>query len=164
VAGGVGQKHCYLGVLDPTGGPGVLPLHTHRVAARLQIAGVVDDQHGVGVAQFVDHVTAHVVAYRVGVPDRLTQQALHPVRTAVAGLLRQLPTRASVHIRQQAEQERPRLPAWLHPAEPAGDVREPDLELLHPVLDRYSVAGGRHTIFCCLHKSLMITWRPSLQR
>jgi hypothetical protein len=36
------------------------------------------------------------------------------------------------------------------------------LELLRPVLNRYAVAGGRHTIFSCLHRSLMITWRPWL--
>jgi hypothetical protein len=78
---------------------------------------------------------------------------------AVSGLLRQLPARAGVHIRQQAEQVGPRLPARFSPPKPAGDVREPGIELLQPTLGRYAVTGGRHTVFGCLHKSPMITWR-----
>jgi hypothetical protein len=40
--------------------------------------------------------------YRVGVPYRLAQQALHRVRGRVTGVLCQLPTRAGVYIRRQA--------------------------------------------------------------
>ena len=92
MAGGVGQEHRHLCVLDPTGGTGVLPLNADRVSARLQISSVVRDQHRAGITQLVDHVPAHVVADRVGVPDRLAQQALNPVRRTVSRLLGQLPT------------------------------------------------------------------------
>jgi hypothetical protein len=52
-------------------------LDPDAVQTLLQVPGVIDDQHGARVAQLVDHVTAHVIAYLVGVPHRLTQQTLH---------------------------------------------------------------------------------------
>ena len=83
----------------------------------------------------------------------------------VSGLLGQLPTRAGVHIRQQAEQEGPRLPARLHPPEPTRDPGERRVELGQPSLGVYAVASGHRKIFGCLHKSSMIMpWpHPPLQ-
>jgi hypothetical protein len=109
VQGGIGQEHRHLAVLDAPRGAGVLALHTDRAAARLQISGVVQNQHRVAIAQRVDHVLPHVVAHFVGLSDRLTQQSLHPVRHTVTGPLGHLPTRPGVHIGQQPEQERPSL-------------------------------------------------------
>jgi hypothetical protein len=66
-AGGVGEEHRDLGVLDPPGGAGVLALHPDRMGALLQIAGLVD-QHRVGVGEGVGGVAAQVIAHRIGVP------------------------------------------------------------------------------------------------
>ena len=82
------------------------------------------------------------------------------MRRSVPGLLGHLPTRASVHIRQQSEQKRPRLPARLHPPKPARGRREPGVELRQPPIGIYAVPSGRRSIFGCLHKSLIIARRP----
>jgi hypothetical protein len=51
---GIGQIDRDLGVLDSPGGTGVLALHPDRAHALLQIAGLVDHQHRVGVSQMCD--------------------------------------------------------------------------------------------------------------
>ncbi len=106
----------------------------------LHITGVVEHQHPIRVTQLIDHIGAQVIADRVGVPHRLAQQPLHPLRAAVAGLFGQLPTRPAVHIGQQSEQERPSPPTRLHPTAPARDPRERRVELFQPRLDVYAVA------------------------
>jgi hypothetical protein len=146
MAGGVGQEHRDLGVLDAPGGAGVVALHTDTVRSLLEVTGVVEDQHRPGVTQLVDHIAAHIIADGVGVPHRLTQQPLHPMRCAVSGPLGQLPTGVSVQIRQQPEQEQPCLAAGLHPPEPARDPGEPRVELGQPTLGVYAVASGRHGV------------------
>ena len=120
------------------------------MASLFQVSGVIQHQHRIGIAELIDHIAAHVVTHQVGVPHRLTQQPLHPMRRDVSGLLRQLPTRTRVHIRQQAKQKRPRPTTRLHPPEPASDTRKADLELLQPALNVYAVPSGRHKIFSCL--------------
>ena len=122
---GIDQVDRHLRVLDPSGGAGVLALGSYGVISLFQVTGVVQDQHPAGVAERVDHVAAHVVTDLVGVPDRLTQQSLHRMRRTVSGLLGQLPTRPGVHIGHETEQERPRLPARLHPSKPARDSCNP---------------------------------------
>jgi hypothetical protein len=137
-----------------------LALHPDTVFTLLQITGVVENQHPAWIAERVDHVTARVVADRVGVPDRLAQQPLHAMRRGVPGLLSHLPTRPAVHIRQQAEQKRPRLPTRLHPTEPARNPREPGVELRQPPVGVYAMPSGRRSIFGCPHKPSMIIRRP----
>jgi len=68
--GGIGDKHPDMAVLDPAGGAGVPPLHPHRAGALLQVPGLVDHQHRVGVTQVFHRGVAHVVADGVGVPHR----------------------------------------------------------------------------------------------
>jgi short-subunit dehydrogenase len=55
---------------------------------------------GIMAAGFAADVTTTALG---GVPHRLAQQSLHPVRRTVAGLLSQLPTRSGFHIGQQAQ-------------------------------------------------------------
>ncbi|MFC4044567.1 hypothetical protein ACFO1B_39680 [Dactylosporangium siamense] len=57
-------------------------------------------------------------------------------------MFRQLPARPGVHIGQQTEQEHARLPARLHPTEPARDRGEPGVELSQPLPDGYAVPSG----------------------
>jgi hypothetical protein len=83
----VGQIHRDLGVLNPTRGPGVLPLSPDRGSALLDITGLIDHQHPVRITQVVHHVIAQVIADPVGVPHRATQQVLHAIRAGVPGVL-----------------------------------------------------------------------------
>jgi hypothetical protein len=55
---GVTEVDGDLGVLDPAGGAGVLPLHPDGVPALLQITGLVDDQDPVGGAEVLDDEAA----------------------------------------------------------------------------------------------------------
>ena len=69
-----------LGVLDPIGGAGVLALHAYGLGALLEISGLVDDQHRLGVAKALDQIGAEVIADAVLVPHRPAEQMLHPIR------------------------------------------------------------------------------------
>ena len=66
--GGVGQKHRDLAVLHPPGGPGVLALHAGTGPALLDVAGFAGHQDPIRAAQVLDHITAQVIADRIGVP------------------------------------------------------------------------------------------------
>ena len=128
---GVQQVDGDLGVLDPAGGAGVLALDPHRLEALLEIPGLVDDQHRLGVAQVLDHIVAEVIADPVVVPDRPTQQVLHPIGAGIPSVLGDRPTVLTRQVGQESEHERPGPPAWLHSAEPA---RDPAQQLLQPCL------------------------------
>jgi hypothetical protein len=76
---GVGEIHRNLGVFDPTGGAGVLPLHPDTVAALLQITGFIHDQHRIGVTERLHHISSDVVADQIRVPLRPGQQVLQTI-------------------------------------------------------------------------------------
>jgi hypothetical protein len=118
---GVDQVARDLGILHPTGGAGVLALHPHRAGAFLEIAGLVDDQHRLRVAEILHQVGAHVVADPVVIPHRPTQQVLHPIRAGILGVLGDRSAVLAGQIRQQPAHERPGPPSRLHPAKPARD-------------------------------------------
>jgi hypothetical protein len=65
---GIDEVYSDLGVLDPSGGAGVLVLRPHRLDALLQIAGLVNHQHRPWVAQVLDDVGAHRITDRVVIP------------------------------------------------------------------------------------------------
>jgi hypothetical protein len=88
------------------------------LGALLDVAGLVDHQHGLRVGQVLHDVVAQVIAYRVGVPHRAGQQMLHPVRAGFPGVLGDRPAVHPWQPGQQAEHERPRSPTRLHPGEP----------------------------------------------
>jgi hypothetical protein len=123
--------------------------------ALLEIPSLVDDQHRLGIAQVLDHIGAHVVADRVLIPHRPSEQVLHPIRADVAGVLSDRPAVLAWQIRQQPTYERPGPPAWLHPAEPP---RDPAQQLLQPCLPAgriylYAVACGHRLISGCPHNT-----------
>jgi hypothetical protein len=105
----------------PTRGAGVLALHAYGLGALLEIPGLVDDQHRLGVAKALDQIGAEVIADAVVVPHRPAEQMLHPIRAGVADLLGDRPAVLARQVGQQPAHERPGPPAWLHPAEPARD-------------------------------------------
>jgi hypothetical protein len=65
--------HGELAVLDLPGGAGVLPLHADGVPALLQVTGLIDDQHRIGVAELLADELPDVSTHRGVVP-------LHPAQ------------------------------------------------------------------------------------
>ncbi|GAA2109424.1 hypothetical protein GCM10009802_05780 [Streptomyces synnematoformans] len=90
--GTIGQEHPDLGILDPAGRPRVLPGHPRRPDALLQKSRLVEDENSpLGISDLLHDRVADVVTQSVGVPQVVVQQSLHPLRTRVAGSLRQGP-------------------------------------------------------------------------
>jgi hypothetical protein len=100
---GLVHPNAVQGVLDTTGGAGVLRLHTDGADAFLQAAGFVDDQHRAGVAAVFGDVVTQVVADLVGVPGLLCAAGVRAVRNVVAGVFGDRP---AVLVRQVGEQAR----------------------------------------------------------
>jgi hypothetical protein len=117
---GVGQINRDLGIRDPTGGAGVLTLHPDRGVALLQIAGLINHQHRVGVTETGHHVVAQVIAHTVGVPAGPVEQVLHTVRIPVPSMLSDAPAVLARKIGQQPEHESTSPMPGLDPDEPPG--------------------------------------------
>jgi hypothetical protein len=83
---------------------------------------LVIDEHGVGIAQVLDHVGPQVVADGVGIPACAAQQPLHPVWAPFPQRLRQLPAVAPLHGGQQPGQVAPGADPHLGPPEVRGDA------------------------------------------
>ena len=125
----VGQKYPDLTVFDPPRRAAVLPLHSHRLAPLLEEAGLVHHQHPVGGAQLLDHVVPEVIANQVRIPAIGGQQALHPVGSCVARLLRQLPPVLALDRADQSPQVVQYPPPRLRAPEPSGNA---GMNLLNP--------------------------------
>ncbi|MGY4388372.1 hypothetical protein ACVWXB_001671 [Streptomyces sp. TE12347] len=151
--GGVDEVDGDLGVLDPARRAGVLALDADRGGALLQVAGLVDHQHGFVIGQVLDHVGAYVVADRVGVPLRAVQQVLHAVRGGVARVLGQRPAVLPWQVRQQAQHQRLCVAAWFDPREPARDTARQLVEHRPPPGRHYAVTCGHRLIFVGRHNS-----------
>src|SRR4051795_1904261 len=115
VAAGVTQEDADLAILDAARGAAVLPLHADRLRPLLHEPGLVQHQHGAGIAEVLDHVGPQIVPNRVGVPPHPAEEVPHPVRRAVARRLGQPPAVLAPHRRQQPAQVRQRAPARLRP-------------------------------------------------
>jgi hypothetical protein len=100
----------------------------------------------------LDHVAAHVVADAIGVPRCPRQQVLHPARRDIAGLLGQRPAVLARQPGKQADNERPRPPPRLHPAETGPNLQHQLIEHAQPAGRVYAVASGRRQIVMCRHK------------
>jgi hypothetical protein len=144
--GGVGEIDRDLGVLDSSGGAGVLALDPDRARALLHVAGLVDHQHRVGVAEVTDDVVTQVVTGTVGVPDRPSQEVLHPLRIGIPGVFGDAPTVLARQVRQQPTHERACSAAGLHPGEPACHPIQQLVALGHPPGNLYAVAHGHRLI------------------
>ena len=91
MAGGVGQEHADLAVLRPPGRAGVLPLHPGGAGAFLDEPGLIGDQHAARLAELPGHVVPYVITDLPGIPVRVAQQPLHPIRTEFPGAFGQRP-------------------------------------------------------------------------
>jgi hypothetical protein len=105
------------------------------------------------MAERLGDVGAHVIADPVVVPHRSAEQVLHPIRGDIPGVLGDRPAVLAWQIRQQPAHERPGVPAWLHPAEPACDPAQQLLQPLLPAGRVYAVACGHRLIFGCPHNT-----------
>jgi hypothetical protein len=146
---GVDQVDRDLGVLDPPGGAGVLALHPNGSGPLLEVAGLVDGQHRLLVAEVPDQVAADIVTDRVLIPHRSSQQVLHPVGVGVAGVLSDRPAVFAWQVGQQPTYERLGPPAEIHPGKPARDPAQQLLEQLRPAgrINLYAVACGHRLMF-----------------
>jgi len=137
----VAEEDADLAVLDAARRAGILPLHADRLLALLHEPGLVQHQHGAGVAEVLDHVGPQVVPDRVGVPAHPREEVLHPVRRAVARRLGQLPAVLAPQGREQPAQVGQRAPSRLDPPEPR---REPVRQLVQTPRPPLGFAHVRH--------------------
>lgn len=150
-AGGQGEEHADLGVLDASRGAGVLPLHPCRGLALLEEAGLVHDQDTVLDAEVFGGVGAYLVADRIGVPAGLAQQTLHRPGPGVARLFGKLPAVLPFDVRQQPEQVGAGRGPGLNSPEPARDSSHDLVEHRPPAGRVHAMACGHRTIFRSPH-------------
>jgi len=98
------------------------------LAALLQIPGLVEHQHPIGVAELPHDVVAQVIPDAIGVPARPREQVLHAVRIAVTGMFGDRPTVLPRQVGQQPEHELPGSAAGLHSRERAA-IRSSNLSV-----------------------------------
>lgn len=103
----VGGEHPDLTVGDLPCGAGVLALHPGRAPALLLKPGVVYDQHPLQGTEPFGHLSPQRVPQPAGVPARMVQQPLHPIRRGVPGQLGQRPAILTLQRAQQTQQIRP---------------------------------------------------------
>jgi hypothetical protein len=100
-SGGIDQVDRDLSVLDAARGAGVLALHPHRLDALLEVPSLIHHQHRPGIAQMLDHIVAQVIADRVLIPHRPSEQVLQPIRAGIAGVLGDRPAVLGWQLGQQ---------------------------------------------------------------
>ncbi len=66
-------------------------MHADRFRALLQEAGLVDDQHAVGVAEMLGNEGDEIIAHRLDIPVGGIEQALHALRPRLAEMFGELP-------------------------------------------------------------------------
>src|SRR3954453_1941392 len=130
---GIAEKHPDLAILDAPRRARVLPLHPDRLAPFLDKAGLVQHQHGIGVAQLRDNIGAQIVAHLIGIPAHAGQKILHPVGRAVTRMLGQLPAVLTLHRAQQALQIGPYPPARLDPAKARRALFDQPIQTARPI-------------------------------
>ena len=118
--GGVDRHHR---VGDLPGGAGVLPADPGRGGAGLLLAGLVEDQPGVPVAQMPHGEGPHHVPRRPLIPFVLVEQALLAVRAGVTGPLRDAPAVLARQIGAQTADIGHRMGSGLPPAKQPGQLR-----------------------------------------
>ena len=108
--------------------------------ALLEEAGLVEDQHGLVVAEGLDGVGVQVVADLVGLPVGAAQQMLDGVEALVANLLGELPGVLALDRREQAQEIGPNPSTGFTAGESPCDPLDDRFELLAP--SRAELGGG----------------------
>jgi hypothetical protein len=109
-------------------------MHTNRLVSLLEESGIVHHQHPAGLAQMLHNVVPEIISNQVGVPDVGGKQALHPVGSGIARLLRQLPAVLALYPAEQPLQILQGPPTRLTTPEPSRDAP------MHP-LDAFGPSG-----------------------
>ena len=104
----IGREHADLTVRDLSGRTGVLSRHAAGRLALLEKASLVDDQHRVFVTEMLDHIIAHQIAQRIGVPPIAAQKLLLAPRAGIARRFRPHPASLAPFFAQQSVHERAR--------------------------------------------------------
>jgi hypothetical protein len=89
------------------------------MAALLEKAGLVNDQHPLWRSQMRHHIAAQIVPHRFGIPHSAPQQMLYPVGRDIAIDFGQLPAIFALDWAEQPPQIGPHTP----PRVPAGKPR-----------------------------------------
>jgi hypothetical protein len=64
----IGQKHSNLAIFNAPCCPAILACHPRRMPAFFEKSCLIDDQHGLGSPQMLDHIRAQIVPERIGIP------------------------------------------------------------------------------------------------
>ena len=142
MAAGVGQEDADLGVLDPTGGAGVLTSDPRGMLALLEESGLIENQDGLVIAEGLNRVDSQVIADLVGIPVGATQEVLDGVGTVVADLLGELPGVLALDRTEQADKIGPDSTSGFAASESRGDPLGDRVELLAPGVDILETDGG----------------------
>ena len=107
--------------------------------------GLIDHQHTRAVPQMLDHIAAHIITYRIGIPVRAHQQPLHPVRVRLPGPLRQRPGVLALQRRQQPAHIGQHPLAWFQTRNDSGvDLLQPRRPRLDPSLHQPHQSHKHH--------------------
>jgi len=112
---GVGDEHAHLAILDPPRRARILSRHPDRVFAFLEKAGLVNDEHAIGIAQRLKRIVPNHITQVVRRPGTASQKRLHPIGPSKSSLLGHQPARLALHARKQAINKGPRAIAQFAP-------------------------------------------------
>lgn len=154
---GVRQMHGHLAQADPTQRAGVLAGRTDGIGGGFLIAGRIDDEHHVQVAEPVDRPSGDPLADGVILPAGPGQEMVQHVRAAVTDRLAQGPAVGRLVDRQHRFDHvpagQPGFSAW----EAVGELVHQPFEADRPAFMRYGDPCG-HRIWIFSHKRSGCWW------
>ena len=123
-------------LFDPARRARILSRHPDRVFAFLEKAGLVDDEHAVGIAQSLKRIRANDIAKVVRRPGTASQKRLHAIGLIKPSLLGHQPGRLALHARKQAINKSPRAIPQFAPRKRHSQTRLQTLEFSFPLQQR----------------------------
>ncbi len=151
VRGGVGEVDGDLAQADPAECPGVLVGGADAVGGGLLVAGLVHDQHRLGIRELTRGPGRDAVPGQVVVDDGAGQKVLQPVRTAMPERLGQGPAVAGVQLHQHRLAHFPGQAARPRSLKTVRDLGGHRPQRRHPCLLGYRGLHG-HLVLTSLHK------------
>jgi hypothetical protein len=100
----------------------------------------INDQDGGLLAELLQDVLAQIITHQIGIPDRLGEQALHPIRSSLSGMFSQLPSILAFSGTEDALQIGQRTPTRFWSRKTRRNAGMQTSERLCPTAD---FAGGR---------------------
>jgi hypothetical protein len=87
----IGQKYPNLAIFYAAGCSTLLARHSRRMLAFFEKSRLIDDEHGLGLPQIVDHIGPQVLPDFIGLPLGTPSQMLNPIRRRISIDFRHLP-------------------------------------------------------------------------